>query len=124
MLRKGLIHVEKFKVKEEHLAKHVGSGELAVLSTPSLIAFMEKTCRTLAGKYLPEKQTTVGVHVDIKHFKPTPLGGEVEVKAELISVDGKRLTFWVEAWYNQAKIAHGIHERHIIDKEKFVEKIQ
>lgn len=124
MLRKGLTHTEKFKVEEKHLAKHVGSGELAVLSTPSLIAFMEKTCRTLADKYLPENQTTVGVHVDIKHFKPTPLGGEVEVKAELISVDGKRLTFWVEAWHNQTKIAHGTHERHIIEKEKFMEKIR
>jgi len=123
-LVKGLVHTKRFVVKEEHAASHLGSGDVAVLSTPSMILFMESTALELAQKYLPEGKTTVGVGVDVRHLRAAPIGAEVEVRAELLSVDGRRLLFWVEAWWNGKKIGHGVHERAIVDREEFLAKLR
>jgi fluoroacetyl-CoA thioesterase len=123
-LVKGVSLTKKFVVREEHSAKHLGSGDVAVLSTPSMILFMENTALELAQRYLPEGKTTVGIGVDVRHLRAAPVGAEIEVRAELLSVDGKRLVFWVEAWWGDKKIGHGLHERAIVDREEFLQKVK
>ncbi len=122
-LRKGLKFSKKFRVTKEHTAKHLGSGDVEVLSTPSLILFMEETCRVFTDEYLPEGQTTVGTLVNIRHMKAAPVGAEIEVRAEVLSVDGRRLTYWVEAWWGERKIGQGVHERVIVNRKEFMEAL-
>lgn len=122
-LTPGMRYVRKYVTTEQHSAKHVGSGSVEVLSTPSMILFMEETCRIFADEHLPEGQTTVGVHVDIHHVRPAPIGSEVEIHTTFLQTDGKRLMFWVEAWCSGVLIGYGLHERAIVDKEKFLSRI-
>ncbi len=122
-LSKGLMFSRKFKVTEKHTAKHVGSGNVEVLSTPSLIQFMEETCRAFTDEYLSEEQTTVGTLVNIRHLKAAPVGAEIEIRAEVLSIDRRRIIYWLEAWWGDKKIGHGIHERVVVNKKEFIESL-
>ncbi|NPA96410.1 MAG: thioesterase family protein [Crenarchaeota archaeon] len=120
----GETHAKKFLVTEEHTAKHIGSGEVEVLSTPSMILFMESTALELAQKHLPQHMTTVGVRVDVKHMNPVPVGEEVEVTAKLVKQEGRKLVFEVRATWKDLTIGEGVHERYIVDREKFAAKVR
>ena len=92
-----------------------------VLSTPSMIAEMEETCRLLLKEQAisdPEWDS-VGTVVNIEHLAATPVGTEVFLKAEVVSVNGKRVMFKVEARDKLEKIGRGMHERFIIDVPRF-----
>jgi fluoroacetyl-CoA thioesterase len=92
-----------------------------VLSTPSMIAEMEETCRLLLKEQAisdPEWDS-VGTVVKIEHLAATPVGAKVFLKAEIISAEGRRIMFQVEARDNLEKIGHGIHERFIINVPRF-----
>ncbi len=123
-LVKGLKYVKKYIPGPQHSAKHVGSGNIEVLSTPSMIAFMEETCKESVEPYLPEGKTTVGTLVNVRHLTAAPIGEEIEVRSELLSIDKNRLTFWVEVFWRGRKVGHGIHERAIVDKEEFVSRLK
>ncbi|MGC9181741.1 thioesterase family protein [Thermogladius sp.] len=116
--------LEEFVVEEKHTASHIGSGTVSVLSTPSMIAFMERTSLDCVQKHLPPQYTTVGTMVNVRHLKPAPLGGKVVVKARVVEFDGKRILFEVEALYNNETIGKGLHERYVVDKEKFLGKVK
>ena len=121
---KGEKYVRRYTVRREHSASHVGSGEVEVLSTPSMILFIEETCRLHASKYLDEGQTTVGIHVDIYHVKPAPVGSEVTVEATLLNFDRKRLIYYAEVKYDDHLIGYGIHERYIVERSRFIEGVR
>ena len=92
-----------------------------VLSTPSMIAEMEETCRLLLKEQVisePEWDS-VGTVVNIEHLAATPVGAEVFLKAEVVSVDGRRVTFKTEARDKLEKIGKGTHERFIISIPRF-----
>jgi fluoroacetyl-CoA thioesterase len=92
-----------------------------VLSTPSMIAEMEETCRLLLKEQvIPDSEwDSVGTVVKIEHLAATPVGAEVFFKAEVISVDGRRVVFKVEARDKLEKIGEGTHERFIINVPRF-----
>ena len=113
---------EEYLVSSEHAARHIGSGEVGVLSTPSMILFMERTSMKCIQEYLPLNYTTVGIVVNVRHLNPAPIGGVVRVESKLIQVDGRRLVFEVKAYYKDTLIGEGLHERFIVNKEKFLEK--
>ena len=113
----------KFVVGEEHTAKHIGSGTVEVLSTPSMIAFMEQASLQCVQKHLPKGYTTVGTRVDVKHLKPAPKGAEILIKTKLIEKENRRLVFKVVALWNNIVIGEGYHERFIVDEAKFMEKL-
>lgn len=86
-----------------------------VLSTPSLVLLMERTCVRACQRYLPPGFTTVGYHLDVRHLAPLPRGEVVRVSAHLEALEGNKLTFRVEAFGpNGRKIGEGIHRRAII----------
>jgi len=120
----GLTCKDKFKVKPEHTAKVLGSGGVDVLSTPSMIAFMENVAWKCVERHLPEGYTTVGVKVSIEHLNPVPVGAEVTVEAKLIRVEGRKLVFEVRAFWNNLKVGEGIHERYIVNRAKFDNKVK
>jgi predicted thioesterase len=77
-----------------------------------------------AQDHLPEGWITVGTRVDVSHLRATNKGEEIAVTAKINKVEGKHLTFDVVAVHGENKIGEGIHERHIVNKEKFLTKIQ
>ncbi len=119
----GLECTYTYIVREEHTAKHIGSGTVEVLSTPSMIAFMEHASLECIQKYLPKGYTTVGIRVDVKHLKPAPKGAKITVKTKLLERDNRKLSFMVQALWNGIVIGEGIHERYIVDERKFIEKL-
>jgi len=123
-LNEGLQFRYKFKTTLEHSAKHVGTGDVEVLSTPSMIKFMEEACRRTVDERLLEGYVSVGTLVNVRHVSAAPVNDELEVKGILLSIDGKRLTFWVEALWRGKKIGYGIHERVIVKKSEFIERLR
>jgi len=92
-----------------------------VLSTPAMIMEMEETCRLLLKEQaVPESDwDSVGTIVDIRHLAATPVGAQVFLKARVVSVDGRRVMFEVEARDKLDRIGEGRHERFIINVPKF-----
>ena len=99
-------------VDDKLAVKHMGGD--GVLSTPSMIALMERTSIEAVQAHLPEGHTTVGFEVHVKHFGATPKGKKVTVRAELLKVDGRKLRFKVEAHDEDKKVGDGTHRRAII----------
>jgi len=103
-------------------AAAVGSGDLSVLATPTLVALVENAAWTAVRTQLPDGTTTVGTRLDFRHLAATPAGATVRAAAALQAVDGRRLTFRVEAWDDWEKIGEGTHERYIVQTERFLAK--
>lgn len=118
----GLTGKQSVMVTLSSTAKVVGSGEADVFATPTMIALMEKTAFMSVKPWLEEGQTTVGTLINVKHLSATPVGMEVSCETKLIAVDGKRLTFEVKAFDKGGCIGEGLHERFIVNAERFQEK--
>ena len=121
-LKPGLTHNMEFVVEEEHTASHVGSGTVRVLSTPSMILFMEITARIMMDEYLPNTHTSVGAQVNVRHLAPSPVGNTVRAEVEITSVDGNKVVLDVAVWDGEEKVGEGQHERFVIDKERFLKR--
>ena len=122
MLEVGIKGQRETIVTKENTAAGIGSGSLEVFSTPIMILLMEESCFMSVADKLDEGFTTVGISVDVKHLSATPLGMKIVVKSELTKVDGRALTFKVEAYDEKGLIGEGIHERFIVNNEKFQTK--
>jgi fluoroacetyl-CoA thioesterase len=96
-----------------------------VFATGYLVGFLEWACIKAVNPHLnwPQEQT-VGTHIDVSHISATPVGFDVMAKVRLIEVDGRRLVFEVEAHDGVDVISKGIHERHVISKDKFNTKMK
>ena len=122
MLEVGIKGQRETIVAKENTATGIGSGSLEVFSTPIMILLMEESCFMSVADKLDEGFTTVGISVNVKHLSATPLGMKIVVKSELTKVDGRALTFKVEAYDEKGLIGEGIHERFIVNNEKFQTK--
>jgi fluoroacetyl-CoA thioesterase len=118
----GLTGEASMQVLPELTARHLGSGAVAVFATPEMVRLMERSAVQALAAHLAPGQQSVGTLVNIRHLAPTPLGATVTARAELIAVDGRRLTFRVSAHDGQETIGEGIHERAIIDLSRFEAK--
>lgn len=122
MLEVGIKGQRETVVTKEKTATGIGSGLLEVFATPIMIALMEESAFMSVNEILDEGFTTVGIAVDIKHIAATPVGMKVVAKSELIKVDGRELTFKVEAYDEKGLIGEGIHKRFIVNNDKFQAK--
>ena len=120
---KGLRHSETLVVEHKDTAAVYGSGSLEVFATPAMIALMEKTCLEGVNDKIGEGNTTVGIAVNIKHLKASPVGALIRCDAHLVEVDRKRLVFEVRCFEGETLIGEGIHERFVVDSEKFMGKL-
>jgi fluoroacetyl-CoA thioesterase len=123
-LRVGLSTSIESKVSQENTAEEMGSGSLAVYATPSMIALMEKAALTAVEQHLPAGSSTVGTSLSIRHMAATPVGMRVRAVAELVEIQDRKLTFKIEAFDEAEKIGEGMHERYIIDVDRFTSKVQ
>jgi fluoroacetyl-CoA thioesterase len=110
-------------VSPEVTARHLGSGAVAVFATPEMVRLMERAAVNGLAPYLAPGQQSVGTMVNVKHLAATPLGATVTARAELMSVDGRRLMFKVSAHDGTELIGEGSHERALIDLAKFEQRV-
>ena len=111
-------------VNEHNTAAAVGSGLLPVFATPQMIALMENAAVNAVQSQLEEGQGTVGTRLDVSHDAATPIGMKVWAEAELTTVDGRKLTFSVAAYDEAGPIGKGVHERFVIQNDRFLAKAQ
>ena len=111
-------------VDRKNVASAVGSGLLDVYSTPSMIALIEKTAKDSVEPYLESGQGTVGMHLEVDHLAPTPIGETVRAESELIEAEGRVLTFSVSVYSRVEKIGQAIHKRCIIFNDRFEAKMK
>ena len=120
----GLVGQTEMVVREESTARHLSSGNVAALATPEMVRLMEKAAVAAVDHLLPDGYHTVGVEVHVQHLAATPVGMRVRVQAELIAVEGRKLTFRVEAFDEVERIGGGEHRRVVIDVERFKERVR
>ncbi|MDY2590992.1 MAG: thioesterase family protein [Agathobacter sp.] len=122
MLETGIKGTKEITVTNELTAKTFKSGTLDVYATPAMIALMEDVAFESVASELEEGCGTVGTLIDVKHVAATPVGMKVTCETELTKIDGRALTFSVKAFDECGLIGEGVHERFIINDEKFQAK--
>jgi len=115
----GMSRELKVKTTREHSARHFYAHLPDVFATPFLGGLMEQVSAELVQERLQPGQQSVGVSMSLDHLAATPLGMEVRVKTEITAVEGRKLVFRVEAFDEVEKIGEAVHERFVIDAEKF-----
>ena len=119
--RKGLW---KTTVTEAITARAMGSGSLAVLATPALVALMEHAaCQALADM-LEEGVTTVGTRMDVNHVAATPVGMDVWAEAVLTAQEGRRYAFEITAYDAAGVIGTATHERMSVQAGRFLARAE
>ncbi len=119
----GLIGEFEMVVRGEDLVSQLGSIDMDVLSTPRLVQLMEAAAVKAIQEFIPSDQVSLGTHVKVRHLSPTPLGMKVVAHAILKEVNGNRLLFLVDAYDEVEKVAEGEHERILVSKGRFLEKV-
>lgn len=123
MIEIGTKHKSIKVVDETTTAASIGSGDMAVLATPAMIALMENAAMTAVAAELPKGHTTVGGHINVSHLKPSKVGESIVASATVTEVNGKKIEFKVEAYCGDTLIGEGSHTRFIVDREKFLSRI-
>ena len=119
----GAAKEREMRVNAGQTTSFLWEGE-NVFSTPSMISEMEETCRLLLKEEFlqDEEWDSVGTLVNIRHLKATPVGADIKLKAKVVNVNNRRVTFEVDAVDKIEKIGEGIHERTIINIPEFRER--
>lgn len=123
MLEKGLKHQSVMRVTDGNTAEFIGSGDMAVLATPAMVALMENAAMLAVALHIEEGETTVGSMISTSHLKPSKIGNTISAIAELTEVDGRKLSFKIEAYDGDVLIGSGEHVRYVVNREKFLSKL-
>jgi predicted thioesterase len=123
-LAPGLTGTAGLTVADEHTAARLGSGRAPVLATPIMVALMEAASVDCVERLLQDGQETLGILIEVEHIAPTPVGLAVSASARLTEVDGRMLSFEVEARDPHGLIGKGRHKRVIVDSARFRAKAQ
>ncbi len=119
-LEVGLRGRAALTVTPDKTAEAWGSGDVPVFGTPSLVALLETAAvNALVGKLGPG-ETSVGTWIEISHLAATPIGEDVSAEAELVGIEGRKLTFTVVAHDNRNKIGDCRHQRMIVTRDRFL----
>lgn len=96
-----------------------------VFATGFMVGFLEWACIKALNPHIDwPREQSVGTHINVSHVAPTPPGFDVTAKVRLLEVDGRRLLFDVEAYDGVELISTGVHERFVIDRERFDQKVR
>jgi fluoroacetyl-CoA thioesterase len=123
-LTPGLTGTAELVVATEHTAPSIGSGLVPVLATPVMINLIEAAALKAVEHLLPAGHQSLGIRLDIRHFAATPIGMRVRATAELVAVDGRTLSFRVEAHDEKEPIGDGAHQRVVVNVARFDARVQ
>lgn len=119
MVREGTTARATLIVGEADTASALGSGDVAVLGSPRLLALVEQACVAALGDGLAAHQTSVGTWAELEHLRPTPVGATVVATATLTGADGRRLTFSATVAQDGTEVARARHHRAIVNRDAF-----
>lgn len=119
VFKPGMTRELKIKSLPEHSAQRFYPNLPDVFATPCLGGLMERVSAELINEHLKPGEQSVGISMNLLHSAATPLGMEILVKTEVTAVEGRKLTFRLEAFDEVEKIGDATHERFIINAEKF-----
>lgn len=120
----GMTHEMRLKTGPEHSAQKFYPKVPDVFGTPFLGGLFEGVSADLMAPHLGPGETSVGISMDLKHTAPTPLGMEVRAVTEITQVEGRKITFKLTAFDEKEKIGEAVHERFIINAEKFNQRLE
>jgi predicted thioesterase len=123
-IQPGLSGAAEMTVAPEHTAPRVGSGRIAVLATPVMINLIEAAALAAVEHLLPAGHQSLGIHLDVRHFAATPVGLRVTARADVMAVDGRTITFRVEARDEHEPIGDGTHARVVVNVDRFDARVQ
>jgi fluoroacetyl-CoA thioesterase len=118
-LTPGLTGRTELVVGEEHTAPRVGSGLVQVLATPVMINLFEAAALDAVDRHLPAGYQSLGTVLNVRHIAATPVGMKVFSLARIIKVEGRTVYLSVEARDEKELIGDGLHERVVVNVEKF-----
>ena len=120
----GMSGMVEITVGEEHTAPSIGSGRVHVLATPVMINLIEAAALKAIEHLLPEGYQSLGTHLDVRHIAATPVGMKVRALAEVTAVNGRNVRFAATVKDEVDLIGEGIHERVVVNVEKFDARVQ
>ena len=123
MVSAGQTATSTVTVTESNIAKTMKSGSLEVFATPAMCSLMEEAAQAAVQPHLEEGEGTVGISLSISHDAPSPMGSTITAKATVTAVEGRKITFNIEASDGVGIIGKGTHERFVINNEKFMTKV-
>jgi predicted thioesterase len=123
-IRPGLTGAAELTVAAEHTAPRIGSGAIAVLATPVMINLIEAAALAAVEHLLPAGYQSLGIHLDVRHTAATPVGLRVAAAAEVLAMEGRTITFRVEARDEREVIGGGTHSRVVVDVGRFDRRVQ
>jgi len=124
VLKPGLVGHAELTVGEEHTAPRVGSGKVHVLATPVMINLFEAAALAACEHLLPPGHQSLGTVLDVRHIAATPVGMKVRARAEVIAIEGRTISFRIEAHDERELIGDGRHERVVVNVEKFDQRVR
>jgi fluoroacetyl-CoA thioesterase len=111
-------------VADAHTAPSIGSGKVRVLATPVMINLIEAASLKAIEHLLDPGYQSLGTHLDVHHVAATPVGMKARATAVVTNVDGRTVTFKVEARDEKDLIGHGTHQRVVVNVAKFDARVQ
>jgi predicted thioesterase len=123
-IRPGMTGSETTVVTRDITVAHFHPDMPEVYGTPFMIYLMEVAASNAIAESLPPGWVSVGTEVNVKHLAATPVGATVTATAKVLSVDGRSITFLVEAHDGVERIGAGTHGRAAIDLARFNERVR
>jgi predicted thioesterase len=123
MITEGTSETVSLVVSDADTAIAIGSGDVAVLGTPRVVALCEEAAVAALAGQLPEGATSVGTRVSIDHLIATAIGGTVTAVATVTRVQDKKISFDIELLEGHRTAARGTHTRSIVDRVRFEESV-
>ncbi len=121
----GAQSLRTYVVQPQETAMAFESGDLEVLATPRLVGMFESVAKDMLGATLTPENTSVGVHIDLKHLKATAVGQSVQIMVTLTAFEGRRYTFALRAVdASNDVIGEGTHTRVVVNRQRFLEGLK
>ncbi len=118
-LEPGMFIEKKIDTTPEMAASRFHENSPQVLSTPSLIAFMQTSCADLMAPFLDKGEMVVSIRIEMSHFASVPIGMAIIIRTEVIKIEGSRIYFKVQAFDEMEQIASGYNDMYVIDEDRF-----
>ena len=123
-LRIGMTGQRRFEVEPAHTIDFAEGGMPAILCTPWLVWFLEHAARDAVVPFLSEGESTVGAHVDVDHLAATPVGQAVTCIARIVHMEGRLISFQLEARDETELVARGFHRLRVIQVERLARRVE
>jgi fluoroacetyl-CoA thioesterase len=118
----GLVYSFSITTDASHSAEAFGNAEVTVLGTAALIGLIERAAERCVSECYDRGEASVGTGVHVRHVAPAPVGAVVEVRAKLVDVNRRKLSFDVEVAWQDNVLMIGTHDRAVIDLNSFLER--